>query len=360
MQATSSRAAPDLIAQLLARPHRFQLFQAVQLLVRWLDEQGVSRERALRDHVRFENSISLAFPQAEIETLKSEPCSDPSAEPERGPTPGRFRITPTFNGLLGSSGALPYHYTERLYHQTRDASEPGAGKAFFDLFTNRIVALAYESWRKHRLELHQDEFAQPLSALLLALAGHTSTDDTDGDRQELKDTIAFYAGLLQQRPVSAAVMAAVLSSYLKIRVKVEEGVGYWDRMAETEQICIGKANATLGEDTILGSSSWRPDLRARLRLGPLDYKEHRQFAPGAQGRKKLRDVLYLLGNPVITFDVHVGIRAGFVRPLCLHSSECLPQLGCDAFLISGPVEHDRSDMQFEIRLVDALPPRSVV
>jgi type VI secretion system protein ImpH len=347
-----------LIEQLLARPHRFQLFQAVQLLVQWLDEQGISRERALREHVRFENSLSLAFPQAEIEALKSEACSDPSAEPEEASPPGCFRITPTFIGLLGSSGALPYHYTERV-HQARNASEPGASKAFFDLFTHCFVALAYESWRKYQLELHRDESPQPLSGLLLALAGHTPTDDTDGRRRGLNHTIAFYAGVLQQRPVSAAVMAAVLSGYLKIPVTVEEGVGYWDRMAETEQICIGRANATLGEDTILGSSSWRPDLRARLRLGPLDNEEYRQFVPDAQGRKKLREVLSVLGNPVVAYDVQVAIRAGSIRPLCLNSRERLPQLGCDAFLISEPAQHDRADMHFEIRLVDALPAHPV-
>lgn len=359
MRTTGRPAAASVIALLLEQPHRFSLFQAVRLLIQWLEEQEIPGERALHECLRFENSLSFAFPAAQIAALEMENDTETDAgqrAPDGAPQARfrRIRITPAFLGLLGGTGALPYHYTERL-QALRHSDEPGGAKAFFDLFTNRIVGLAYECWRKHQVQLPPGEAGQPFSARLLALSGHALMDGPDAHGGRMRDTIAFHAGLLQQRPVSAAVMAAALSSYLKAPVLVEENIGHWDSMAETEQISLGQANATLGEDTILGSASWRPDLRVRLRIGPLGAHQYRQFMPDGQARTRLREMLSLLGNPSVVYEVRPVIRADAIRPMRLNSVNPMPQLGADTFLVSEAQQGDRDDMVFEIRLLDPLP-----
>ncbi|MCB7372915.1 type VI secretion system baseplate subunit TssG, partial [Bacteroides caccae] len=64
--------------------------------------------------IRFENSLSLAFPGSDIEALLLEGAGDGEM---------RLRVRTAVMGLLGVNGALPLHYTERIAgweHATRD------------------------------------------------------------------------------------------------------------------------------------------------------------------------------------------------------------------------------------------------
>ena len=101
-----------MITELLAEPWRYEFFQAIRLLSRWLRRYGVAPETA----IRFENSLSLAFPASDIDALQL----------EQGQAPGgtmRLHVRTAVMGLLGLNGALPLHYTERIAaweHATRD------------------------------------------------------------------------------------------------------------------------------------------------------------------------------------------------------------------------------------------------
>ncbi|WP_210283291.1 hypothetical protein [Massilia sp. Dwa41.01b] len=50
-----------MIERLLAAPHEFEFVQAVRVLLAWLARQGVAPEAALREHLRFENSLRLGL-----------------------------------------------------------------------------------------------------------------------------------------------------------------------------------------------------------------------------------------------------------------------------------------------------------
>lgn len=133
MQTTQRRFEPSVIERLFAEPYRFQYFQAVRMLELWLVRNGMAREGAVANYLRFQNSVSLNFAPSQLEAVQAEPrelgalAADMRAlgEAVRGGELKYVRITPAFMGFLGVAGALPAHYTERiaahqLYERTKD------------------------------------------------------------------------------------------------------------------------------------------------------------------------------------------------------------------------------------------------
>lgn len=326
----------DLIARLLAEPQRFDFVQAVRLLLLALGERGIPESRALARHLRFANSLALGFPPSQIEAAATEPDG--------------YRLTPGFMGLLGAHGALPLHVTERLL-ALPDGTDAQAARAFLDMFSTRMLALWYRAWQKYRVE---HLVAGPRDAylpLLLALAGVPAGGVFA--RDGVPDTaLAAFAGLLRRRPVSAAVLGRVLSSHFGVAVRVQEGIGHWDPLAAGEQTVIG-TNALLGRRALLGERSWRPDLRVRVRIGPLDRARYDHFLPGAPGARALRTLLQLFAVPTLAYDIVLVLRQADLGPVQLDASG--RRLGLDSYLLSAPAAADRADLCYELRPLDPLP-----
>jgi type VI secretion system protein ImpH len=328
----------DLIARLLAEPQRFDFVQAVRLLLLALGERGIPESRALARHLRFTNSLALGFPPSQIEAA--------------APEPDGYRLTPSFMGLLGAHGALPLHVTERLLALPSDGPDAQAARAFLDMFSTRMLALWYRGWQKYRVEHLVAGSRDAFLPMLLALAG-VPADDVFA-RDGVPDTaLAAFAGLLRRRPVSAVVLGRVLSSHFGVAVRVQEGIGNWDPLALGEQTVIG-TNALLGRRALLGERSWRPDLRVRVRIGPLDRARYDHFLPGAAGARALRTLLQLFAVPTLAYDIVLVLRQADLGPVQLDASG--RRLGLDSYLLSAPAAADRADLCYELRPLDPLPP----
>lgn len=343
------RAAREpLIARLLAEPQRFEFFQAVRLLLMRLEEQGVPARLAFERHLRFPNSLSLGFPASQVEAL------------EQAELPGlalpQYRLTPAFMSLLGAHGALPVHYTERI--QAWQAAQPDAElgeapRAFLDMFSTRMLGLFYGAWRKYRVEHAIQGPRDAFLPLLLALAGLPPASRAPGVRAE---ALARYAGVLRQRPASAAVLARVLADHFGVGVAVLEGVGHWDPLRPHEQSRLGLEHGLLGQSAVLGARCWRPDLRVRVRIGPLDRGQFERFLPHGAAARALRTLLGLFATPTLSYEIVLVLRRDALRPLRLDQGG--GRLGVDSYLIKGPAMADRADMRYEIRPMAPLPPLS--
>jgi len=339
-----------VIERLLAEPQRFEFFQAVRLLLLWLEERGVPPQQALESHLRFANSLSLRFPASQVEALAlvhDKPAHAGIPRPQ-------FRLTPSFMGLLGAHGTLPAHYTERI--QAWIASEQDeAPRAFLDLLSNRMLALFYGAWKKYRVEHIAAAPSDRFLLLLLALAGFTpgAQAPAGGVRD---DVLALYAGMLRRRPASGAVLARMLTEVLRVPVALQEFVGHWDRLAQAERSALGGVNAVLGDAALLGERCWRPDLRVRVRIGPLDSAQFERFLPQGSGAATLRTLLGLFAAPTLSYEIVLVLGASQVRPLRL--GQCSRRLGLDSYVIGAPATRDRDDMRYELRPMAPLPPLS--
>lgn len=359
MRPTHRRAAAPLIDALLAAPQAFEFVQAVRILLAWLAGQGVAPAQALERCLRFENSLRLGFPAAEIEAL----APLPAAAGGDGDGCAGFALTPAFMGLLGGHGALPLHVTERIA-AWQHARGDHAPRAFLDLLSGRMLALYYRAWHKHRVEQALPGEDDGFLPLLLALAGAPPVrggSDGNGGGPGLPPALfAHFAGMLQQRPLSAAALERLLASYFGEAVRIEEGVGHWSVLAACEQPALG-VNARLGENTLLGERSWRPDLRARLRIGPLGRDAFARFLPGGPSAAALHAILRVVAEPGVGLEVLLVLRGREVGPSRLAGGSApAARLGRDSFLVgaeAGSGRPDRADMRYLLSPMAPLPPR---
>ena len=341
MRPAHSRNLASIIERLLAAPHEFGFVQAVSILLARLAEQGVPEEAALHTCLRFENSLQLGFSPSELEAVSGDGH--------------RFTITPTFMGLLGAQGTLPAHVTERIaaWQSGRDDAAP---RAFLDLLSNRMLALFYRASQAARVEhLAGGRAGGPdrLRPMLLALAGFAPDPAADSGAP-LASLSAHFAGMLQQRPCSGVALERMLADFFGVGIELEQAVGHWDVLQPFEQSALG-VNAELGENILLGERSWRPDLRARLRIGPLDGVSFARFLPSGDASAQLAAILRRFAEPTVGFEVQLVLRAQDVRPLQLGGpagGAC--RLGRDSFLAGGGPAPDRADMRYLMLPMDRL------
>jgi type VI secretion system protein ImpH len=357
MHATKRRFEPAVIERLFAQPYRFQYFQAVRMIELWLRRRGVADEGALANFLRFTNSTSLAFPASEIESLQPEPRAvAPSSAALAAALQSQelryVRLTPTFMGLLGSSGALPAHYTERVAAQQVAERDDGP-RAFLDTFSNRTLGLFYEAWRKYRLELKYGGREDGFLPLLLALAGmeHTSLRRrlSDHGGGVLDESVAYFATAMRQRPASSVQIARVLSEYFGQHVRAEQFIGRWYDVPAAQQTALGLGNATLGGGAMAGMRVWQRDLRLRLVIGPLDLPSYESFLPGGRAARALGNMVTMFTGLSLEYEVQLVLRADEVRGVALSGMRTAGgRLGWDGFLVDGPQVQDRADVRYEI------------
>jgi type VI secretion system protein ImpH len=264
----------------------------------------------------------------------------------------RIELTPAFMGLLGVTGALPTFYTEMLaerevYH--RDT----AARAFLDIFQHRAVALFYQAWRKHRLPVQYETDRRNLFLpQVLALAGvgqRGLRDRLHADEGGVADdTLAYFAGALQQRPVSAGMVRQMISEYFRVPVALDQFVGRWFTLPADSATSLGVTNATLDSNAVVGERIWQRDLRMRLTLGPMAREHFHRFLPGGKAALALRELLTLLTGVSLEYEVRLALRADAVQGIQLDANGVGAHMGWDSFLVTQTQQHDRHDAGYDI------------
>lgn len=357
--------APDAspINRLLNTPHGFEFHQAVRLLhahLRRLPAQD-------RPAIRFRNTLSLCFPASEVMAIDHHTgpvapalATNGQHELAEGEALKRIEITPAFMGLLGATGALPLAYSEQ-FAQRESTGRDGAARAFLDIFQHRAVTLFHEAWRKHRLPLQfEADRRERYLPLVLSLAGLGEP----ALRQRLRgaeggvadDALAFYAGLLQRKAVSAQHLQRVLGDYFAVPVQITQFVGRWFDLDADCQVSLGETPFRLGHDTVLGSRVWQRDLRVRISIGPMNRALHQRFLPGGPAALALRELLTLVSGVSLEYEVHLTLRAADVLGACLSSEpgeSYGPRLGWDSFLLSQPSTQDREEAAYDLHAMAA-------
>jgi type VI secretion system protein ImpH len=358
MRPAKRRIDPGLIQQLLAEPQRFGFFQAMRLVEQLSLRQGDNGRDAVARRVRFRNSLSLAFPAAELEDARatgSDGRALDSAEAiEQAAADGDIgdiTITPAFMGLLGTVGALPTHYTE-FFSERETWHRDRAARAFLDIFTNRALALHYAAWKKYRLamqyELDRRERFLPLMLSLTGVGMDGLRDRlAEGEGAVFDQAIAHYAGAVRQRPVSARLLQQVLSDYFRVEVTVEQFVGAWYRVPAHQATRLGVANAGLGTTALSGDRVWQRDLRMRLLVGPLDRDAFDDFLPGGGAAEALVRWLTLLTGSCLEYEVRLVLKAEDVRGAGIGAGHGA-RLGWDSYVSTRPSATARSDAGYGI------------
>jgi type VI secretion system protein ImpH len=329
------RPPTGLIGRVLDAPHRFEFVQALRIVELWLRRAGVPHGRALIDHVRIKQSVSLSFPASQIEALTLGPdptdaikTSTPAIEQNRPP---RVYITPTFMGLLGVHGVLPHHYSE-VISAYMHANKNEGPRAFLDTFATPALTLFYQAWSKYRVHYRvgkdgKDGFLPLQLAIAGAAPGLRSFNSSGSSTMVCDEAAAFYAAVLRHRAVSHSALAGVLGEYFDVPILLEQFLGQWDYLPLTERCVLGLANRTLGRNAMLGTREWRRDLTVGLRIGPLAMADYQRFLPNGDGTRALMTILSLFPVPGLQFKVHLVQHASAIRQARLTAQRHAASLG---------------------------------
>lgn len=329
----------SVIQHLLDTPHRFEFVQAVRIVLRWLVSNGVTYERAWTQVLRFQNSLSLNFPVSEIEAMQAGRtgfATDTGLLRELREQPAtRITVTPAFLGLLGITGAMPLHITERIAESAR-ATGAASARAFVDIFSQRMVGMFFHAWGKYRLEHQLDiQGKDRLLPLLRSLAGQCG-DQPPGDppAEGIGHAVGYYSAALRTRPVAPSTIARTLSDYFGVPMVLETFVAAWDVIPDQQRGKLGNRIARLGCGATLGGRLNRRDRRVRLHIGPLEKADLQRFLPRSAGAAALAEMVALFSLPHLEFEVRLGLKPACIGPVRLNAPDDAAQrLGWGAFLV---------------------------
>lgn len=315
-------------------PFRFEFFQAVRLLQRIeAQREGVGKFRPpSREAVRFSARASSAFPASAIHSLETAKDHAP-------------KMQVNFMGLTGPEGTLPLVYTEWMMERLR--SKDTAARDFFDIFNHRIISLFYRAWEKYRLAVTFERGeTDPIAAALLDLVG-LGTPALQ-DRQDVPDaSLIYYAGILAQRPRSAAGLQQLLADYFEVPVEIEQFAGTWRRLDRASQTCLEGGSPysdTLGFGGVVGDEVWDQQSVARIRLGPMPLERYLEFLPPGLEYKPLCSLVGFYFNDEVDFHLQLVLQREETPPCELGGQGGMaPQLGWLTWVKTVSLDRDPGD-----------------
>lgn len=322
MSTTSRRKDTPVVTQLAKRPFDFSFQQAVRLLERAAAfvnpaSRAFARKPVARftppanEVVRFHGRPSLSFPSAELDSVSIK---------KNDTAPNQWRVFVNFLGLTGSSGVLPYHYSElvlqRLKHKDKSLMN------FLDLFNHRTISLFYQAAAKYNLPLEYERKQLNPSPgsetdnhtqVLLSLIGLGSR----GLQRRLHtrdESLLYYAGLFSSKVRSAGGLKQIIRQHFGIPAEIREFMGQWQELIDDVRTRLpGLAaprgqNNRLGRSVMLGRKGWFAQGKIRIILGPLSKNQLHNFAPGTATLKTLDEIVRLYINFEYDYDYVMRIK----------------------------------------------------
>jgi len=255
----------------------YQTLRRIECLHPHKPRLGLAR-RPVDEPIRLGQLPSLRFAPAPLSEFRL---------PEEG-KPGRLSVD--FFGLLGPNGPLPLHLTEHAYDRLLHVNDRTFIR-FLDIFNHRFLLLFYRAWAQAQPavaldRLQEDRFSIYVGALQGLGAEKVRRRDRVGDFAKL-----YFAGLLSRQVRNRDGLAAILSGYFRIPVRIEEFVGHWMRLRQEDRTRVGAgaSGAQLALGTVLGSRVWDRQHKFRVHLGPLTLAQYEAFLPGGEAIAHLVD-----------------------------------------------------------------------
>jgi type VI secretion system protein ImpH len=338
--------APSLKEELLQRTGRFEFFQAVRLFHRiWSDRAPVGGDGDPRAEVlRFRSDLSPVFPGSDVREASAPGSLDPGG------------LLVTFFGVAtpASFGSLPRRYAEEVRQQVREKN--AAPRDFLDLFNHRFISLFYRAWERHQpAVLHEGGRGNPFERALYGILGL----GTEGlsNRLPVDDRMLISrAGLLAMRPLSASAMESLIRSVFEADVHIEQFIPAGYEIEEDDQNRLGIVNTCLNEDLYLGGEIVLIHSKFRVRVGPLDFSEYREFLPDRPAFRSLAQLVRFATGEGRDVDAQLVLEAAEVPALQLGGSQEGPcRLGWSSWLGGRDFVEPVDDAIFDLETSRELP-----
>ncbi|MBE03095.1 type VI secretion system baseplate subunit TssG [Marinobacter lutaoensis] len=321
MDVTARSAAADVagLQPVLGNARRYSFFQLVDLIHRHHgDDLERSRDTPSRtERIRFSATAGLGFPGSDV-------VSAASPAHEHAP----YHLQVSFLGLHGAQSPLPGYYLEDLAWEA--SQEQGVRRHFLDFFNHRLVTLLHRAWRKYRYYVRFQPGARDgFSELVFALVGLGDPGVRSATPVNWSKMLA-YAGLMAGRSRSPEVVTGIVAHCFDLDdVSIESWVLRKVAIDESQQTRLGRANACLGETTLVGASVRDRSGKFVLRLRNLSRQRFADFLPNGRDHQRLVKLVEFIMREQLAYDLELQMRPRDIRPLQLGTEA---RLGWNSFV----------------------------
>ncbi|MBI3560596.1 MAG: type VI secretion system baseplate subunit TssG [Gammaproteobacteria bacterium] len=362
MSTSSRRKNTSVIKKLVDSPESFSFLQAVRLIERFNALHNVASINIAKNPVarflppttevvRFHSRQSLAFQSAEITSLES---SQNTAALKQ------WHMVINFMGLTGSSGIMPYHYSELVLQRLKVKDR--SMESFFDLFNHRTVSLFFQASLKYNLALeYERRKLNPVpgiepdnhTKLLLSLIG-LGTKGLTKRLYTMDESLLYYAGLFTQKVRTSQGLKQIIQQHFNIPVQIQEFIGQWQELINDVRTMLpGIANPrgqnnSLGKSVMLGRKGWFAQGKFRIILGPLSRAQLGSFAPGTATLNALNEIVRLYINFEYAYDFVMRIERGHIPARIMLSRAAAPIMGWNTWLSNRPAQPSAETAMLDI------------
>lgn len=259
------------------RLEEYSFFSCIQELLK-----HYKRERIfLRTH------SSIGFPNREIEKVvkKEDWCE----------------VFVNFMGLQGSSSDLPSYILDLLV-KNDDGSY--GWSLYFDFFNNHILWLLYDVVaQKNYAKSIKKDFEDRISKILFSLLGFRG-------ESELARTYLRFTPLIINNVRSKKYIESILQEAfgLQERLRIIENIPHKTPISPNQQNKLGKVNARLGVNFILGKTSLTYQTKIAILIEDLQYQEALEFFPIGRNYKILKETIEFLTKNEFAIDLYLKIK----------------------------------------------------
>ena len=256
----------------------------------------------------------------------------------------RYRLLARFLGLLGPQGALPLATTADAEHWSNMRDDAFA--RFLDIINHRFLQLFFRAWADARPVAQRD---RPRADRFAAYVG--TPVGLGSPAIQNRDSISDYAklslsGLMGPKVKSASRVKSMVGFLFNVAVEIEEFVGAWLEIEPGDRMRLGAAGSALGQDTLIGSSTYSVSDKFRIHVFVRDLEQFETFLPSGEVCEKLADVIFFYLGDLCLYEVQLTLPTRAVKPMTLGS---FGQLGWTSWVMRPPGPEDagsRSDARF--------------
>ncbi|KZM43621.1 hypothetical protein OA92_07975 [Marinomonas sp. SBI22] len=270
----------------------YNFFQLVELLHGLLEEDPESEEWELACRMLFTANPSMGFPASDVTDLYAADS-------------GQVQLQTTFMGLSGSQSPLPGFFLEQIASE----EEGGVRRPFLDFFNHRLISLVYRVWRKYRYYVRfKEDASDAFSAQLFALVG-LADENLRGETPINWCKMLSYAGMLAGRSRSPQVVSGIVAHCFDLEdVSIEQWVVRKVKIPTEQAMCLGLANASLGEDTIIGDEVNDCTGKFIICVKGLTQERFSDFLPSGKEYQPFCKLIEFILREQMAFDLELELK----------------------------------------------------
>ena len=328
MDSTQRASTTSVVKRLFSHPYEFNFLQAVRLFQKLVpDSTEVGTTLTPKeDPILFSSRYTYSLPSSDIYRIlvvDEKPLMEVN-----------------FWGVAGPHGSLPAPLSEKVEERNREGDF--ALKEFLDIFNHRLLSVYYRVAQKYSFVLSPKTSTQtPAGQMMCAITG--VDPERDGYASISTSALMQYAGIMWQRPRSAAGLEQILSDYFKVPVNIEQFVGSWVDINRRQRSFMGDKrgrNNKLGRSTFLGKRFWQSGNHFVVHVGPLTTEQFHAFVPTGRGYAEMCDMIRFYAPLELTFQLKMSLKEGETLVGLSFDNEAKEnRLGWTAVLSKTPEEY---------------------